>query len=180
MLSGACFISSFSAHMSESKQLNAEIRISGMTCGSCELLLEHKLKAVANVLHVDVDHRKGIAIVTANADALPSSEEIERVIHAAGYGIGDEPAQRSVVCETNPDGILDVWIDGMTCKNCENLIRQQLKRVPGVKHASVHHKKGTAKIHYTQMPEWDDIRDAVERAGYQVRHPGEEPSDIEP
>ena len=117
--------------MSESKQLNAEIRISGMTCGSCELLLERKLKAVAHVLHVDVDHRKGVAIITANADALPSSEEIESIIRSAGYGVGDEPAMRSVACETTQNGILDVWIDGMTCKNCENLIRQKLKLVCG-------------------------------------------------
>lgn len=151
-----------------------------MTCGSCELLLERKLKTVHGVLHVDVDHRKGVAVITANTDALPSSEEIEGIIRSAGYGVGDEAPTRSVVCETSQDGILDVWIDGMTCKNCENLIKQCLKRVPGVKHASVHHQKGAAKIHYTQMPDWGDLRDAVERAGYQLRHPGEAPSGIEP
>ncbi len=151
-----------------------------MTCGSCELLLERKLKMVHGVTHVDVDHRKGIAIITANTDALPSSEEIEGIIRSAGYGVGDEIPTRSVACGTDQNGILDVWIDGMTCKNCENLIKQSLKRVPGVKHASVHHQKGSAKIHYTQMPDWDDLRDAVQRAGYRIRHPGEAPSRIEP
>ena len=151
-----------------------------MTCGSCELLLERKIKAAAGVIDVHVDHRKGIAMITAHPDALPSSEEIESVIRSAGYGVGDEIPQRSVICETQQNGILDVWIDGMTCKNCENLIRQSLKRVPGVKHASVHHRKGSAKIHYTQKPDWNDLRDAVERAGYQLRHPGEAPSNIEP
>ena len=166
--------------MSESKHLPAEIRLSGMTCGSCELLLERKIKAVSGVIDVHVDHRRGVAIITANTDKLPSSDEIESVIRSAGYGVGDEFAQRAVVCETQQNGILDVWIDGMTCKNCENLIKQSLKRVPGVKHASVHHQKGSAKIHYTQMPDWDDLRDAVEGAGYQIRHPGDAPSSIEP
>ena len=77
--------------MSESKQLTAVIRISGMTCGSCELLLERKLKAIPGVLHVDVHHKKGIANITANADALPSSDHIENVIRKAGYRVhGDE------------------------------------------------------------------------------------------
>src|SRR3989338_772063 len=70
--------------MSDEKHLKATIRISGMTCGSCELLLERKLKGVTGVIDVHVHHRKGIAVITAHADALPSVERIEYVIRKAG------------------------------------------------------------------------------------------------
>ena len=165
--------------MSESKHLTAEVRISGMTCGSCELLLERKLKNVPGVLKVDVNHRKGIAMITANKGALPSSEEIEDVIRKAGYGIGDEPA-RNEACPVMQNGILDVCIDGMTSKDSEHIIKKKLKHVPGVKSASIHYQRGTAKIHCSQIPDWDELRAAVESAGYQLRRPDEAPSAIEP
>ncbi|OGJ55075.1 hypothetical protein A3D11_03300 [Candidatus Peribacteria bacterium RIFCSPHIGHO2_02_FULL_49_16] len=81
--------------MSESKHLHAEIRISGMTCGSCELLLERKIKAVSGVIDVHVNHRKGIAVITAHPDTLPSSQDIENIIRKAGYGIGDKVVQET-------------------------------------------------------------------------------------
>ena len=164
--------------MSESKQLTAEVRISGMTCGSCELLLERKLKSVPGVLKVDVNYRKGAAMITANKDALPSSEEVEDVIRKAGYGIGDEPASNEA-CPVMQNGILDVCIDGMTSKDSEHIIKKRLKHVAGVKSASIQYQRGTAKIHFSQMPDWDDLRDAVENAGYHLRRPDEAPSVIE-
>lgn len=73
-----------------SKHLHAEIRIAGMTCGSCELMLEKKLKAVSGILDVDVNHRAGIARITARADQLPSADAIAAVIHNAGYSLAVE------------------------------------------------------------------------------------------
>jgi len=61
-----------------------------MTCHSCELLLERKLKAVPGVQHVHVNHRKGKATITAHADALPSFEQIQSVIQEAGYHVIEE------------------------------------------------------------------------------------------
>lgn len=84
--------------MSESKHLRAEIRISGMTCGSCELLLERKIKKVAGVIDAHVSYRKGVAVITAHQDALPSSDDVESVIRKAGYGVGNEKPQRAASC----------------------------------------------------------------------------------
>src|SRR3989344_1453555 len=126
--------------MSESKHLHAEIRISGMTCGSCELLLERKIKAVSGVIDVHVDHRKGIAVITAHPDALPSSDQIENIIRKAGYGVGEEHAQGTAACEIIEKGVLNVRVDGMTSNHDERLIKQKLKLVPGVKNATVHHQ----------------------------------------
>jgi len=70
----------------------ATICIGGMTCPSCELLLEKKLKAVPGVKAVDVDHKTGTAIITAEADKLPSFERLSDTIEKAGYSVVDEDA----------------------------------------------------------------------------------------
>lgn len=165
--------------MSESKHLHAEIRISGMTCGSCELLLERKIKAVAGVIDVHVNHRTGIAVITAHTDALPSSEEIESVIRKAGYGVGDEQAE-GMACEVTENGVLDVHIDGMTSNHDERLVKQKLRAVDGVKKVSAHYQRGKARIYYEQMPDWGALREVVESAGFRLRRPGEEIAAIEP
>lgn len=73
---------------SDKRQLT--LKIGGMTCQSCELLLERKLKAVPGVQHVDVRHRKGIALITASAKSLPSMAELEAVVVSAGYRVTRE------------------------------------------------------------------------------------------
>lgn len=84
-----------------SKERYATVCIGGMTCASCELLLEKKLKAVPGVKHVDVDHKSGIAHITAQADKLPSSERISEVIEKAGYTVVDDSAP--TVSALSPD-----------------------------------------------------------------------------
>lgn len=162
----------------ESNQRCAELRIGGMTCASCELLLERKLKKVPGIVSVNVNHKKGMASIVADADNLPDAAQIESVIKDAGYSVVGESASGNE--HASVSGILKVRIDGMTGKSCERLLREKLKTVPGVNNASVHHHKGTANIYYSQRPLWEDLQEAVESVGYQLRHPNEPPSVIEP
>lgn len=74
------------------KERYATVCIGGMTCPSCELLLERKLKAVPGVKDVDISHRTGIARITAKADQLPSADRITAAIEKAGYTVIDENA----------------------------------------------------------------------------------------
>lgn len=80
--------------MSESTHLQATLHISGMTCGSCELLLEKKIKAVPGVIDVHVNHRKGTAVITAHAGTVPSADRIETIIRKAGYEIRDVGSEK--------------------------------------------------------------------------------------
>lgn len=73
----------------------ATIYIGGMTCGSCELLLERKLRHVAGVLAADIDHRTGTALITARSDALPALQKLQYVIERAGYTLLEEPPLRT-------------------------------------------------------------------------------------
>lgn len=75
---------------SSSNERYTTICIGGMTCASCELLLERKLRAVPGIKHVDVDHKSGVARITAQADTLPSAERISAVIEKAGYSLIDD------------------------------------------------------------------------------------------
>ncbi len=79
----------------------ATVCIGGMTCASCELLLEKKLKAVPGVKAVDVDHKNGTARITAKADELPSLEGITSVIEKAGYSFLDDAAP--TISSLSPD-----------------------------------------------------------------------------
>ncbi len=77
------------ACMPEPKHLHAELHIGGMTCRSCEVALERALKNVAGITAVHVNHRTGIASITAHATSVPSEKQIETAIHAAGYILTD-------------------------------------------------------------------------------------------
>lgn len=83
------------------KERYATVCIGGMTCASCELLLERKLKAVPGVKDVDISYKTGIARITAKSDQLPSAERITAAIEKAGYTVIDEKA--SSVSTLSPD-----------------------------------------------------------------------------
>ena len=74
------------------------LSIAGMTCASCELLLERKLKTVPGVKHVEADHRKNTIFITADAKHLPSFDQIASIVHEAGYSLVEEedPTSSSV------------------------------------------------------------------------------------
>ena len=74
------------------QQRHATFRIEGMTCASCEILLEQKLKAIPGIQNVNISHKTGIARITADADHLPNEKRIAAVIQQAGYSIVDDDA----------------------------------------------------------------------------------------
>ncbi len=61
-----------------------------MTCASCELLLERKLKTVPGILKVSVNHKTGTATIIADAKNLPNEKQISAVVRKAGYSLTDE------------------------------------------------------------------------------------------
>jgi len=79
--------------MSDSSQKKyATVRISGMTCASCELLIERKILALPGVLHVDVHYASGFVHIIADAKNIPTKKRIADVIEKAGYTLVDENA----------------------------------------------------------------------------------------
>jgi sulfite exporter TauE/SafE/copper chaperone CopZ len=58
-------------------------RVSGMTCHSCEVLLERELGTVPGVIGVDVSHAKGCVEVTTAKDTALSLEDLNQKMHAS-------------------------------------------------------------------------------------------------
>ncbi|OGJ57897.1 hypothetical protein A3H22_01810 [Candidatus Peribacteria bacterium RIFCSPLOWO2_12_FULL_55_15] len=72
----------------------ATLRITGMHCQSCELLLERVLKKIPGILAADVNHRTGMATITANTKNLPPESAIEHAVEKAGYRLSTEGERR--------------------------------------------------------------------------------------
>ncbi len=66
-------------------QKTIELEITGMTCQSCEVLLERKLKAIEGVQKATVRHSAGTARIRANRD-IPK-EELQSVINDGHYQV---------------------------------------------------------------------------------------------
>jgi len=77
---------------SSKKLLHAHLVIGGMTCSSCELLLERKLKQIPGIVEVDINHKTGIARVSADASRLPNADKIASMIRGAGYSLVEDDA----------------------------------------------------------------------------------------
>lgn len=71
-----------------------KISIAGMHCRSCEILLEEELGKVAGVSRVDVNHKKGSAVLVYDG-VVPSDEAVGRVVEKAGYRVSDGIARQS-------------------------------------------------------------------------------------
>lgn len=64
---------------------------------------------------------------------------------------------------------LKLYIEGMSCINCQNKIEQELRKEPGIKEISIDYEKGTADIFYDEnkmSPE--QFLAAIDHLGYQA------------
>jgi sulfite exporter TauE/SafE/copper chaperone CopZ len=84
-------------------EVTAQFRILGTHCGSCEILLERKLRSVPGITHATVNHRTGKTTIRAQADHPPAPEEIERVIRDAGYRLDGSDAVAETSCAVPAD-----------------------------------------------------------------------------
>lgn len=64
-------------------------------------------------------------------------------------------------------GSKDILIEGMTCDNCASRVQNVLNRIDGLS-ASVDLARNNAHIEFTHLISDDDVREAIEKAGYKV------------
>ncbi len=67
-----------------------EVKIQGMTCGSCELLIESEFQKIPGVKSVKVSQAEGKA--TLLCKRVPSREELQRAIAGHGYDLSPQPS----------------------------------------------------------------------------------------
>ena len=59
-------------------------------------------------------------------------------------------------------------ITGMTCAHCVNAVSQELSALPGVREVEMDLGAGTAKVVSDAVLPLDEVRNAVDEAGYQL------------
>lgn len=59
-------------------------------------------------------------------------------------------------------------ITGMTCGHCVNAVSQELSALPGVRAVEVDLGAGTAKVTSDAILALDEVRNAVDEAGYEL------------
>ncbi len=67
------------------------IRVQGMHCRSCEILLEEDLGKLAGVQTVSANFKKGEVRISCEG-TVPEQAAIEQVIQQAGYRMGEDPS----------------------------------------------------------------------------------------
>jgi Cu+-exporting ATPase len=126
-----------------------DLPISGMTCASCALRVEHALGKVSGVENVSVNFATEQARLQAPAGSLPALLD---AVDAAGYAV--------------PGGSIELAIDGMTCASCSGRVEKALAKLPGVKSVSVNLASERAHIALLGNISTDTLIAAVEKAGY--------------
>lgn len=130
----------------------AEIRISGMTCATCASTIENALRE-KGVESASVNLGSETAHVEYDPSRLKLSE-LESAIRDAGYDVINERAT--------------VKVGGMVCATCESTVADAIRGIDGVSDVTVN--LSTEKAYVTYNPKvvsLDDIRRAIEDAGYQ-------------
>lgn len=138
-------------------QTEKQIPIRGMTCASCVGRIEKSVQKVEGVDSVSV------SLATESATVKLSDErkfpQVVTAIEKAGYEVPTEE--------------FEVAVEGMTCASCVGRIEGSLKKLPGVKSASVNLATEKAKVAVVSgVVSLDDVLQAVTRAGYTAKSIG--------
>lgn len=83
------------------------VKISGMHCRSCELLVEEKLSEISKIKKIEVNHKRGEAVIFYDSQR-PSSVEIKRAVCEAGYSLGIDG--KKPFLSRNPEDYKDLGI----------------------------------------------------------------------
>jgi len=145
----------------EAQSLEKVIKIEGLMCGHCESTVKTALEAIPEVEEAVASHVAGNAIVTLKADV--ADEVLKKAVEGAGYivhGIaarGEEEEQKKTI-----------KIEGLMCSHCENTVKTALEAISGVEEAVASHTAGNAVVTLSAAVADDDLKKAVEGAGYVV------------
>ncbi len=137
----------------------AALAVTGMTCASCVLRVEKKLKKVPGVSDAAVNLATEQATVTydpARVDALALVAAVE----AAGYG--------ATLPQTEEPVMATLAVSGMTCAACVRRVERALGKVPGVENAAVNLATEQALVTLGGQATINDLIAAVDNAGYQA------------
>lgn len=136
------------------------ILIRGMTCAACVRRVERGLSSLEGVSSASVNFASEKASVEYDPGVV-SAQSLRAKVKELGY----EPVQ--AVDAPDRLGKTTVSIGGMNCAACVRRVENAIKRVPGVKDASVNLAASKAQIIHEASANPAHIKQALEDAGYQ-------------
>ncbi len=146
------------------------LALEGMTCASCAMRVEKGLKKVPGVIDACVNFATEQATVTYDP-AQASIEQMVQKVDTVGYKAtplvvpAPKPALKEP--ETESHAVLD--LEGMTCASCAMRIEKGLKKVPGVRDASVNLATEQATVTYDPAQiNVEQMIQKVEAVGYKA------------
>ncbi|ABR47306.1 heavy metal translocating P-type ATPase [Alkaliphilus metalliredigens QYMF] len=136
-------------------------KIQDMSCSSCSLSIEKKLKATEGVLNASVN----FAAEKANAafdKETTNIEELTKIIEDLGYGAIVETDEKETEKVT-------LKVSGMTCTACSSAIEKGLNKMEGIRSASVNFavEKVTVEYEPTKV-RMLDVKKKVSELGYEL------------
>ncbi len=177
------------------------LSIVGMHCSACEKLIKAELREIAGVRDTSIDAKTGSGTVTA--DATVNADQILAAVGRAGYTAKleseeeeeDPPASADLTSadtkkpEENTGthsstgsspSLYALHVRGMHCASCAGLIERSLKKLPGVKQATVNFaaEKATV-IAQPGAVSQEHIIGAIRKAGYDATPAEEEDKEYE-
>jgi len=149
------------------------LALEGMTCASCAIRIEKGLKKLPGVQDAHVNLATEQATVTYDPAQIGLEQMVQKV-DTVGYKAiplvlpasrPGSPVQHGPEDESR--AVLD--LEGMTCASCAMRIEKGLKKIPGVKDASVNLATEQASVTYDPMQtNLEQMVQKVEAVGYKA------------
>ncbi len=146
------------------------LALEGMTCASCAIRIEKGLKKVPGVKDASVNFATEQATVTYDSTQTGLEQMVQKV-DAVGYKAVPLvlPASRPVKDEPDSESRAVLDLEGMTCASCAMRIEKGLKKVPGVKDASVNLATEQAAVIFNPtQTNLEQMVQKVEAVGYKA------------
>jgi Cu+-exporting ATPase len=125
-----------------------QLKIDGLTCGSCVGRVEKALNKIAGVAKASVN----LATETATIESTASNSELIDAVIEAGYQV--------------PVKAMQFGVDGMSCASCVSRIEKALLKAPGVVSASVNLASEQVQVKTLSHVNAEEMEQAVAQAGY--------------
>ena len=136
---------------------SVQLKINGMTCAACAAASERAVKRLPGVEEAAVNFSTEKLLVKFEDGEL-RVDDIKAAVAKAGYEAVDDRAEKEVT----------IPVGGMTCASCSAAVERALKKLPGVKNASVNLATEKAFVNYDPgTVRLSELKQAIQKAGYE-------------
>ncbi len=135
---------------------NQILDIRGMTCAACAQRIEKTVQKLPGVVRASVNLASEKLLVEYDGSVL-SLSAIKEAVTKLGYEVAEKTEHSSAT----------IPIDGMTCAACAQRVEKVIRKLDGVKSASVNIATEKAVVTYDpHKVRLSAIREAIQKAGY--------------